>query len=64
MIPMQDLHIGRFRDGVLTVVTDRAGAFDQSQGVSRQPIELPRIVLASSIPQCIDSSAAKLVRVL
>ena len=48
---------------MLSAVTDSASPLDQSEGVARQPIELPRVALASSVPQCIDSSAAKLLRV-
>ena len=49
-IALQDLRLSRFRHGALAAEPDRAGALDQSQGVARQPIELPRIVLASGIP--------------
>jgi hypothetical protein len=49
---------------MLSAVSDRAGPLDQSEGMARQPIELSRIALASSVLQCIDSSAAKLLRVL
>ena len=49
-IALQDLRLSRFRHGALATEPDRAGALDQSQGVARQPIELPRIVLASGLP--------------
>ena len=49
-IALQDLRLSRFRHGALAAEPDRAGALDQSQGVARQSIELPRIVLASGIP--------------
>ena len=49
---------------MLSAVTDSAGPLDQSEGMARQPIELPRVALASGVLQCIDSSAAKLLRVL
>ena len=49
-IALQDLRLSRFRHGALAAEPDRAGALDQSQGVVRQPIELPRIVLASGLP--------------
>jgi len=49
-IALQDLRLSRFRHGALAAEPDRAGALDQSQGVARQPIELPRIVLASGLP--------------
>jgi len=42
---------------------DSAGSLDQSQGVPRQPVELLRIALTSSVLKGIDSSA-KLFRVL
>jgi hypothetical protein len=58
------LRLGRFRTGVPSAVPDSAGSFDQSEGVVRQPIEFPRVALASSVLQCIDSSAAKLFRVI
>jgi hypothetical protein len=40
------------------------GPLNQSEGVTRQPIEVPRIGLASGVLQCIDSSAAKPLRIL
>jgi hypothetical protein len=43
---------------------DSTGPLNQSEGVTRQPIELLRIGLASGVLQCIDSSAAKLLRIL
>jgi hypothetical protein len=58
------LGLGRVRNGVLSAMTDRARPLDQSEGMARQSIELLRIALASGGLQCIDSSAAKLFRVL
>jgi hypothetical protein len=45
-------------------MSDGTGPLDQSEGVARQSIELLRIGLASGVLQCIDSSAAKLLRIL
>jgi hypothetical protein len=58
------LRFGCFRSGVLSTMPDSAGPLDQSESMTRQPIELLRIGLARGLLQCIDSSAAKLVRVL
>ena len=60
----QDLCFGRFRNGVLSTMSDSTGPLDQSEGMTRQSIELPRVALARGLLQCIDSSAAKLVRIL
>jgi len=49
---------------MLSAVSDSTGPLDQSEGMVRQPIELPRVALASSVLQSIDSSAAKLFRVI
>ena len=49
---------------MLSSMPDRAGPFDQSEGMAREPIELLRIALASGVLQRIDSSAAKLLGVL
>jgi hypothetical protein len=64
VISLQGLRLGRFGGGVLSAVTDSTGPLDQSEGTARQSIELLRIALASGVLQCIDSSAAKLFRVL
>jgi hypothetical protein len=49
---------------MLSAVSDSAGPLDQSKGMARQPIEFPRVALASGVLQYIDSSAAKLLWVL
>jgi hypothetical protein len=58
------LRFGHVRNGVLSAVSDSTGPLNESEGVTRQPIELPRIGLASGVLQCIDSSAAKTLRIL
>ena len=64
VIFLKDLRFGRVRNGVLSAVSDSTGPLNQSEGVTRQPIELLRIGLASGVPQCIDGSTAKLLRIL
>jgi hypothetical protein len=61
---LKNLRFGHFGKGVLSAVSDSTGPLNQSEGVTRQPIELVRIGLASGVLQCIDSSAAKLLRIL
>ena len=60
----QEPRPSRFRSAMLSSMPDRAGPFDQSEGMAREPIELLRIALASGVLQRIDSSAAKLLGVL
>jgi hypothetical protein len=43
---------------MLSDVSDSAGPLDQSEGMACQPIELPRVALASGVLQC----AVKLLR--
>jgi hypothetical protein len=64
VIFLQDLRFGPARNGVLSAVSDSTGPLNQSEGVTRQPIELLRIGLASGVLQCIDSSVSKLLRIL
>jgi hypothetical protein len=47
-----------------SAVTGGASPLEQSKGMARQAIELTRIAVASGVLQCIDSSAAKHLRVL
>jgi hypothetical protein len=64
VIFLKDLRFGRFGNGVLSAISDSTGPRDQSKGVTREPIELLRIGLASGVLQRIDSGAAKLLRIL
>jgi hypothetical protein len=64
VIFLKDLRFGRVGNGLLSAVPDSTGPLNQSEGVTRQPIELSRIGLASGVLQCIDSSAAKTLRIL
>ena len=58
------MRFGRFRNGMLSVVPDDAGPLDQGKGTACESTKLLWIGLARGVPQCIDSSAAKLVRIL
>jgi hypothetical protein len=64
VISVQDLRLSRFRTGVPSAVPESAGPFDQGEGMASKSIKLPWIALASSVFQSVDSSAAKLLRVL
>jgi len=60
----QDLRLGHLGAGVPPAVPDFASSLDQREGVTRKPMEFPWIALAGGILQCIDSGAAKLLRIL
>lgn len=64
VIFLKDLRFGRLGNGVLSAVSDSTGPLNESEGVTRQRIKLPRIGLASGVVQCIDSSAAKALQIL
>jgi|SRR6516162_3440233 len=64
VIFLRALRFERFTTGVLSTVPDSAGPLDQSEGMARESTELPRIGLAGRVPQCIDSSPAKRLRIL
>jgi len=49
VIFLKDLRFGRFRDGMLSAMSDSTGSLDQSESMTRQTIELPRIALARSL---------------
>ena len=56
VIFLQGLCFSQLRTDVLSAMPDSAGPFDQSESMTRQSIELLRIVLARSVLQCIDSA--------